>query len=44
MIKNAPLVDFDGNDLAKLTRPAAKRELFPIPKKGEAVKLAARQG
>ena len=32
MIKNAPLVDFDGNDLAKLTRPAAKRELFPIPK------------
>ena len=39
MIKNAPLVDFDGNDLAKLTRPAAKRELFPIPKNGRPLSL-----
>ena len=31
MIKNAPLVDFDENELAKLTGPKAKPELFPIP-------------
>ena len=39
MIKNAPLVDFDENDLAKLTRPAARRELFPIPKNGRPLSL-----
>jgi len=39
MIKNAPLVDFDENDFAELTRTEPRRELFPIPKNGRPLSL-----